>query len=164
MQGSCNKGDMCTFLHGSKCSRCDRNVLHPQDAKQRATHEAECSQAEKVRESKKASSVECGICMENIKQFGILIGCDHSFCLLCIKKWRVSSQAQKRSCPMCRQLSDYVVPSDSWFTSAEQKAGIIANYKTACSRIRCKHFEETKDCPFGEVRAVGVIFCAAGFR
>src|SRR4051812_2968055 len=26
-------------------------------------------------------------------------------------------------------------------------------HRSACARIRCKHFEETKECPFGEVSA-----------
>jgi hypothetical protein len=33
-------------------------------------------------------SVECGICMENPRVFGILSNCDCVFCLDCIRNWR----------------------------------------------------------------------------
>lgn len=53
------------------------------------------------------------------RKFGILSGCDHAFCIGCIRGWRsgdhttpgMDLNAVVRSCPVCRQQSYFVTPS-----------------------------------------------------
>ena len=45
--------------------------------------------------------MECGICLEPVlgkatpgeRKFGLLTGCDHPFCLRCIREWRQKTDA-----------------------------------------------------------------------
>ena len=52
----------------------------------------------------------CGICLNPIAtRFGLLTGCNHSFCLQCIRNWRQAGLEYQesdvvRSCPLCRIL------------------------------------------------------------
>jgi hypothetical protein len=48
-------------------------------------------------------------------RFGILPGCDHAFCIRCLREWRAKyEQGQAiRSCPVCRTVSYFLVPSGS---------------------------------------------------
>ena len=46
------------------------------------------------------------------------------------------------SCPLCRQVTYFVVPSSVWAGTADEKARIIGEYKERMSRIPCKyHFD-----------------------
>ena len=96
-------------------------------------------EAERVRalEEKLARSaeVECAICLECVlekprlgdRRFGLLSGCDHAFCLQCIRDWRdggvareapeaqtSSALEQARRCPICREQSHFITPSQYW--------------------------------------------------
>ena len=81
-----------------------------------------------------SAKVECGICLEIVhekqrmadRRFGLLAGCDHPFCLGCIRDWRDGGVArdaaehtsgrleQARKCPLCRTQSHYTIPSTNW--------------------------------------------------
>jgi E3 ubiquitin-protein ligase makorin len=72
----------------------------------------------KAKAKAKADAEQCGICFDSIaacgKRFGLLTGCDHVFCLECIRTWRKSTSVDKdvsRSCPCCREHSYFVMPS-----------------------------------------------------
>lgn len=113
---------------------------------------------------------ECSICFENVLEqgniFGLLESCTHTFCLPCIKAWRKPPPAKSdengvqstvppltlRSCPICRTLSLFVVPSRTWPGDEEEKKRVIESYKNSRSRIECKHFIRSgrKRCPFGD--------------
>ncbi|KAK2816771.1 hypothetical protein FQN49_008001 [Arthroderma sp. PD_2] len=71
---------------------------------------------------------QCSICMETPKVYGLLVRCDHVFCLECIRRWRGSKKADKdvddepgssdiwgsvaiKSCPLCRKPSKFIIPS-----------------------------------------------------
>uniref|UniRef100_A0A1I7UZ74 RING-type E3 ubiquitin transferase n=2 Tax=Caenorhabditis tropicalis TaxID=1561998 RepID=A0A1I7UZ74_9PELO len=112
----------------------------------------------------KTEEKSCGICMENIAEknlrFGILNGCQHCFCLECIRQWRTQDQramdmATKtvRSCPECRQHSDYVIPSLFWVESGQEKELLIQMYKENTKSQVCKYYSRNNkrrgDCPFG---------------
>lgn len=53
------------------------------------------------------------------RKFGILSGCDHAFCIACIRGWRSGDHTTPgmdldtvvRSCPVCRVQSYFVTPS-----------------------------------------------------
>ena len=100
---------------------------------------------------------ECGICFENVKRrgerFGMLESCDHAFCLSCIRGWRREREQDKqnlRLCPVCRNESFYVIPSDTIILDPVEKKRIIDQYKQEMGRIPCKLFDYGRGtCPFG---------------
>jgi hypothetical protein len=100
---------------------------------------------------------ECGVCFEHPaplgRPFGLLEGCDHTFCLDCIRAWRATPHAAKeqgRSCPLCRQESFFVVPSDRLVTDPVRKEALVAAYRGRLGAIRCRHFDAGRGtCPFG---------------
>lgn len=105
-----------------------------------------------------AEDPECGICFESIRKkgerFGILESCDHAFCLSCIRSWRKQREQQDRNnlrlCPVCRNESFFVVPSDEMFVDPEKKSDAIEQYKVEMARIPCKLFDYGRgSCPFG---------------
>ena len=83
-----------------------------------------------------SAGVACSICYEIVveskKRFGILPACEHPFCLSCIREWRSQGSTQVRACPICRQESYYVVPSEFWVNDRDAKAELIEEYKGAC--------------------------------
>ena len=108
-----------------------------------------------------AKSLEevCGICYEKVlekprgkSRFGILPKCLHCFCLECIRNWRQKDGYEKetsRSCPICRVVSDYVIPSEYWMDTVEEKVKLMEDYKNSMSTIHCKFFKRGKgSCPF----------------
>lgn len=108
-----------------------------------------------------SKSVECSICMDvvhskprlNDRRFGILSGCDHPFCLNCIRVWRQSSETGNevvRTCPICRAVSYFVVPSTVFVTDGDEKEALVAAYRRQTKKINCRHFAFGKGtCPFG---------------
>jgi len=104
------------------------------------------------------SVVECGICYEKIpstgRTLGLLANCNHVFCYNCIKKWRstVLNLSSVKSCPLCRKISFYIIPSSIFPKNEEEKNLIIAEYRKSRMKIRCKYFKypEHQFCPFGD--------------
>jgi len=132
-QGKCLKGDTCDFFHSN-------HPLVPEP---------------QVRSTSNTIDHPCSICLENIvqneKKFGLLSGCNHVFCMDCIKKWRnstVSSVEATKSCPICRKPSYYIIPSPCFVTEEEKKTIDVA-YKERMKHIPCKYFTSANVCPFG---------------
>ena len=112
------------------------------------------------KEHKESLRAECGICRERVlgsgrsakeKKFGLLTGCNHAFCLGCIREWRgVLAQSKEvvRGCPICRAQTYFIVPFDRLVVDKQRKKRIIEMYKENLSHIRCKHFDAHQDCPF----------------
>jgi E3 ubiquitin-protein ligase makorin len=143
--------------------------LHPTDKKEKESHLRTCDKKEKyLLALKNSEEIECNVCLERVLskpkpsecKFGLLPECDHAFCLSCIRNWRnsaptsgmeISSNSNTvRTCPVCRKLSYFVIPSGIWFTTKEEKQEIIDNYKANCRLIDCKHFDSGNgNCPFG---------------
>jgi hypothetical protein len=79
-------------------------------------------------------------------------GCDHVFCLTCIRHWR--SQAgyggtdARRACPLCRKVSYFVVPSPVFCTGAAKEA-LLARYVRTLRSRPCEYYSVHRDCPFG---------------
>ena len=112
-----------------------------------------------------SSDVECAICMDRVlakenlseRRFGILTGCDHAFCLACIREWRSTTDrpgadidGAVRACPLCRAPSHFVVPSTVWYADAEGKDAIVRRYVEKLGAIDCRHFDQGRGtCPFG---------------
>ena len=95
------------------------------------------------------------------RRFGLLSGCDHAFCLACIRDWRdggvagkdaatASALDQARKCPICRAQSHYTVPSTYWPRDEIDKAMIVGEYKRRMDKIPCRNFDYGDGhCPFG---------------
>ncbi|KAI6217273.1 putative E3 ubiquitin-protein ligase makorin-2 [Aphelenchoides fujianensis] len=162
-EGECNE-EGCMLVHGDKCDMCDRYILHPTNGFYRAVHKRECLE-EHEKEMARAfanqlsAEKQCGICMENIHQqaqrFGILNNCKHSYCLQCIRSWRKTTgtvnRKTTRSCPECRIVSDFVIPSAFWVEEPEEKKQLIDTYIKNMKEKVCKYMRQgnVDDCPFG---------------
>lgn len=104
-------------------------------------------------------TVECSVCLEVVvegaagRRFGLLTGCAHAFCLDCIRAWRARIDlpaATVRSCPVCRKLSYYVIPSDCFVADEARKASLVGQYHGEQKKVPCRNFEYGKGkCPFG---------------
>lgn len=118
---------------------------------------ARLSFAEEERSWGGRGDTECGICFESIRdkgeRFGLLQGCDHAFCLSCIRSWRQQQEQDrknKRLCPICRNESFFVIPSDTLIMDQEEKQRVIEQFRDERSRIPCKLFNYGHGtCPFG---------------
>lgn len=165
--GRCQRPN-CPYLHGLQCTFCGKNALHPTDQEAQEKHYAECGGGRRRRvgfqaqQTEVSRGIECGICMEEVtaesrplssRRFGLLEGCNHAFCLECIRGWRQGGSADTqvvRSCPICRAVSYFVVPSSIWIEDEDQKSEVIESYKQGMSQKPCKHFNFGEGtCPFG---------------
>jgi hypothetical protein len=120
--------------------------------------DAGCHESLDILSNSQFSVVECGICYEKIpstgRTLGLLANCNHVFCYNCIKKWRstVLNLSSVKSCPLCRKISFYIIPSSVFPKNEEEKNLIISEYRKSRMKIRCKYFKypEHQFCPFGD--------------
>ncbi|RLN52936.1 hypothetical protein BBJ29_005412 [Phytophthora kernoviae] len=140
LQGLCRYGDTCFYAHSLR-----ENVENEEEM---------ISMGEEIRLSQ---DLECGICYENVvakgERFGLLSGCNHSFCLTCLRNWRgIADQPKQtvRQCPVCRVETNFIIPSGRMVTKPERKKVLIDEYRKNLSGIPCRHFDEGRGtCPFG---------------
>ncbi len=137
------------------CPYCGEEVAD--DPVQQELHLAVCDETRLMAaEREESAGLECGICFENIVQsgrrFGMLSHCAHAYCLPCIRSWRGTGVDGKRdtvrACPLCREESHFVIPSDRMLTDPTRKERVIEQYKLKMGQISCKHFTKGS-CPFG---------------
>ncbi|XP_072237489.1 E3 ubiquitin-protein ligase makorin-2 [Leuresthes tenuis] len=164
--GHCYYEDGCPYLHGDLCDVCGLQVLHPHDPEQRKAHEKMCMLAfeadmEKAFAAQLSQDKVCSICMELVVQkqnpsdrrFGILSSCCHIFCLACIRQWRCTRNFSNeiiKSCPQCRVISEFVIPSVYWVEDQDDKDQLIELFKSGVSKKACKYFDQGRgSCPFG---------------
>uniref|UniRef100_A0A9J7Z1U3 E3 ubiquitin-protein ligase makorin-2 n=1 Tax=Cyprinus carpio carpio TaxID=630221 RepID=A0A9J7Z1U3_CYPCA len=164
--GHCHYGDRCPYLHGDMCEICRLQVLHPHDSEQRAAHEKMCMTAfeldmERAFAAQQSQDKQCKICLDVVyekaspseRRFGILSSCCHTYCLSCIRQWRCAEQFQnqiRKSCPECRVVSEFVIPSVYWVEDQEEKNRLIEEFKSGVSKKPCKYFDQGRGtCPFG---------------
>ncbi|KAL3348508.1 hypothetical protein AABB24_021929 [Solanum stoloniferum] len=147
--GKCPRGENCPYIHGDLCPICAKNCLHPFRPLEREEHIKICEKRQKRLELLKHSQeIECSVCLERVlskttaaeRKFGILFECDHPFCISCIRNWRsgtpssgVDINSTFRTCPVCRKLSYFVIPSVIWFSTKEEKQIILDSYKAKLS-------------------------------
>eukprot|EP00249_Psilotum_nudum_P020825 c27862_g1_i2 orf=886-1983(-) len=164
--GRCARGDSCPQLHGDLCPTCGKHCLHPFRPFEREEHQKQCERNQKRLEALRYSQeIECSVCLERVlskpsvaeRKFGLLSGCDHPFCISCIRGWRNNGHTPGmdidtvvRACPVCRIVSHYVIPSVIWYSSQEEKEEIVNGYKAKLSTIDCRYFDfGNGNCPFG---------------
>ncbi|CAL8237845.1 unnamed protein product, partial [Merluccius merluccius] len=144
--GQCHYGNSCPYLHGDLCDICRLHVLHPTDPEQRRAHEKVCmlvfeTDMERAFAAQLSQDKVCSICMEVVVQksnpserrFGILSSCCHTYCLACIRQWRCAKQFDNKiikSCPECRLVSEFVIPSVYWVEEQEDKDRLIEHFKS----------------------------------
>lgn len=116
----------------------------------------------------------CSICYESPSTYGLLSGCDHIFCLPCLKKWRACPRpgmntgtfddedaANRKLCPVCRTVSLFVIPS-SFFVTGANKATAVHQFRASTRNKACKYFEASKKsraglfCPFAGTSLISV--------
>ncbi|KAG8429829.1 hypothetical protein GDO86_019094, partial [Hymenochirus boettgeri] len=102
----------------------------------------------------------CSICMEIVyektspseRRFGILSNCNHTYCLSCIRQWRCVRQFDNpiiKSCPECRVISEFVIPSVYWVEDQSKKDELIEAFKQGMGKKACKYFDQGRGtCPF----------------
>ncbi|EDN09551.1 predicted protein [Histoplasma mississippiense (nom. inval.)] len=112
-KGHCFRGDQCYFRHDDALAGVDQFLRRPAAAASNIRTEAAVAET---------SEEQCGICMENPTIFGLLVNCDHVFCLdvISMPNSHVPREITK-TCPLCRTKSEYVVPS-SVFPTPPQAA------------------------------------------
>ncbi|XP_036806891.1 probable E3 ubiquitin-protein ligase makorin-2 isoform X1 [Oncorhynchus mykiss] len=164
--GQCNYGNTCPYLHGDMCDICRLQVLHPHNPEQRRAHEKMCmlvfeADMEKAFAAQHSQDKVCSICMEVVyekaaaseRRFGILSSCCHTYCLSCIRQWRCAKQFENKiikSCPECRVVSEFVIPSGFWVEDQDEKNRLIEDFKSGVSKKACKYFDQGRGtCPFG---------------
>ncbi|XP_038723209.1 putative RING-type E3 ubiquitin transferase C3H69 isoform X2 [Tripterygium wilfordii] len=164
--GNCPRGDTCPHIHGDLCLTCGKHCLHPFRPEEREQHKRTCEKKQKhLLALKHSQEIECSVCLERVlskptvaeRKFGVLSECDHPFCISCIRNWRSTSPSSGvdvnsalRTCPICRKLSYFVIPSVIWYSTQEEKQEIVDSYKEKLSSIDCKHFNfGNGNCPFG---------------
>ncbi|KAI3739986.1 hypothetical protein L2E82_30401 [Cichorium intybus] len=164
--GNCPRGETCPHIHGDLCPTCRKQCLHPFRPDEREEHKIGCEKKHKHLEALKHSQeIECSVCLERVlskatpaeRKFGLLSECDHPFCISCIRNWRSSSptsgmdvNSALRSCPICRKLSYFVIPSVIWYATKDEKQEIVDSYKARLRSIDCRHFDfGNGTCPFG---------------
>lgn len=118
---------------------------------------------EKETEKDDGEEDQCAICFEKPTTYGLMTGCDHVFCLVCIRAWRDSTKSAiapqttddpdppalastSKTCPLCRTKTTYVIPSQIFPHPPKsggpnlQKAEIERVYLLRCKRIPCRYF------------------------
>jgi E3 ubiquitin-protein ligase makorin len=145
--GNCRKGSRCRFLHE------EVEEIEDQQVAKISRREEEPSRQE---EKKEEVIVEiCSICLEsNISTYGLLIGCDHIFCIACISSWRNEANSTsmtrseleaKRGCPTCRQHSNFVISSAKYVTG-NAKDQLIAERLEERQRTQCRYWMNDRRC------------------
>lgn len=157
MVGKCKYGNLCRNVHGIPCPRCLRYCLYPNDLEKNEEHIEECLGRQDIPLPSDVKEIECGICLGRVAEkddprFGLL-NCDHAFCLKCIRTWRAQHTMHDlatKSCPLCRVVTYFIIPSSTWTVDPADKGRIVAAYKQKCSTIHCKYFSSGDGvCPFG---------------
>ncbi|KDQ13084.1 hypothetical protein BOTBODRAFT_402402 [Botryobasidium botryosum FD-172 SS1] len=153
--GYCYRGDACRFKHGTANAASSSSAAPPASAP---------SPSEPASQVDDEEPNACAICFEDEpKQYGLLDGCSHAFCLSCIRDWRTSSKKEDselvisgatKTCPVCRTNSHFITPSSVFYKSGDpRKDKTIDGYKARMSTIPCKYFAKSRAekpfCPFG---------------
>ncbi|KAK2739658.1 hypothetical protein FQN57_006491 [Myotisia sp. PD_48] len=122
-KGYCFRGTKCYFRHDEALAGVDAIVNFKPEPNSDSNGQSTDSPNNAVSEEDKE---KCAICLEVPETYGLLIKCDHVFCLACIRNWRATknpdedddditsggdSSLSTKTCPLCRKRSEFVVPS-----------------------------------------------------
>lgn len=131
LQGNCRFGNYCELKHEKPRKKQSASITYkPQPSSIQIKSEVKVHQKFEPKERVQTEIKECVVCFENVegkKRFG-LMDCIHCVCLDCIREWRGGNS---KTCPICRSVSNFVVPSYIWPSSPAEKSEIIQSYKTS---------------------------------
>eukprot|EP00898_Chlorokybus_atmophyticus_P008465 jgi/Chlat1/861/Chrsp107S01316 len=158
VSGNCRNGDSCMFRHVYATPTSSEQQQAPVAVAVTSTTPTLCAVSDNIGTvcaSEDEGPDTCGVCFEDVqkakKRFGLLTECDHCFCLECLRTWRQREGQELsvvRSCPACRKLSHFVVPSAT-FCKGEEKQRVIAAYKATLARQPCRYYQSSGTCRFG---------------
>jgi E3 ubiquitin-protein ligase makorin len=143
--GYCRYGNRCRNLHDD--GRVDLSTMRGEEESAKKMSGDNCS-------NENEDIPTCGICLEtNIDCFGLLIGCDHVFCLKCISLWRKEADPNgskkeleaKRGCPTCRKHSDFVI-SSFYYLIGSAKEELIQQRLRQRELTPCREWQRQKKC------------------
>jgi len=176
------KETVCPFLHGKgkrKCRFGDKCIfshdgLHVADAK--PSKAASDKNKRKGAEGEDEGEPCCGVCLEvppvsdapsKWARYALLPGCDHAFCVSCLKQWRAANKNKKnrdssgsdsyhdndnramvKCCPTCRAPSRFCVPSNKFYRGKEKDA-VITAFVDSKKNKPCSQYSGPGTCPFG---------------
>jgi E3 ubiquitin-protein ligase makorin len=142
----------CPYLHRIECPTCKQPIF--QEMK---PHLEACRQEKEAMllATERTSIMDCVICFETVIQgskgsFALLV-CDHCVCYECASSWRTTnSQDNSKACPICRQITRFIVPSRIWPVDAQAKEELILAYKEKLSKVDCRVYDKGRGtCSFG---------------
>jgi hypothetical protein len=148
LMGKCNKGEQCQFIHESTEEKKEISSIVPCEFFK--IGKCKFGNFCKFLHEEKKEILTCSICVDRIhSRFGILENCDHTFCLSCIMDWRKENIENSKKCPICREKSNFVIPSNNHVVGEEKKE-LISMYKEKSKEIPCKFEKICGSCAFGE--------------
>jgi E3 ubiquitin-protein ligase makorin len=147
----CHCSKICTFFLQGLC-RYGNSCFYSHSLNERIESEDEMiAIGEEIRLSKE---LECGICYDNImakeERFGLLSGCNHAFCLTCVRNWRGHADQPKqtvRQCPVCRIETHFIIPSSRMVTNPERKKALIDEYRVRAHSLDLRVVDLDKRLP-----------------
>lgn len=94
----------------------------------------------------------CAVCLDIVvdkdeplkRRFGILPGCSHCVCVDCIREW--TQQDFYQTCPVCRIVYPFYIPSASWVDDTQDKLTLIAEHKDRLSHLPCVSLRDSNIC------------------
>lgn len=138
-KGYCFRGTECYFRHDQALAGTEKETTKAPPANTEKPSEATSSSTNAPASSQ--GPEPCAICLEVPVTYGLLLNCDHVFCLGCIRSWRSSSNNSgndehgflppdqsdlarvTKACPLCRKQSDFVIPSSVFPTPPSSSKG-----------------------------------------
>lgn len=170
--GRCRYGDRCMFSHDDD----DSSKTHKDDTRKPAAEKKKEKKNEEEEEGQEGEPC-CGVCLEvplvsnapsEWARFALLPGCDHAFCVSCLKQWRAANKSKNsngtsgsnsyrpdddnkalvKCCPTCRAPSRFCVPSDKFYTG-KKKDRVIKAFVEKKAKKPCSQYHGPGTCPFG---------------
>ncbi|CZR57860.1 uncharacterized protein PAC_07749 [Phialocephala subalpina] len=163
LRGYCSRGKSCHFKHDDAMFSLDnKKAQHnlqesAESAEPSSTAPASSPGEGAAPEPVSTTSQTCVICFETPETYGLLVNCDHAFCLDCIRSWRATApknptsenelKKTSKTCPMCRSQSHFTIPSSVWPVTAgsenTMKKEIVDGYLGRMKNIPCRYFEQS---------------------
>ncbi len=144
----CRFGKNCMFLH-----TLDAEIIKQTPCKFMTNcHKPNCMFGHTVIEDN-INDNTCQICLSDIyktnKRFGLLLSCEHKFCVECIRKHRsypTRNERERMACPTCRTHSKNYFASKV-FLSGKTKEKEYDEFLIRCSKKKCRYITAGIVCP-----------------
>ena len=165
----CRHKELCWFSHELFPEKNQDDEDESLDTSNTSSTETDVSSPTEKEETVENYEDFCIICrshvIENGSRFALYPNCQHCVCYECAVKWHGSQKNllkknpendldhkwQKHECPLCREESEYIIPS-KYFLMGEEKVKYFEEYKKKRALRKCNFFEigRTGTCPRGK--------------